>query len=1004
MPKRILAYVAVIVVNGAYAGLVEANAHGSMEHQVFELHARATKALQVGLYSDGIEFAQSALRLASVHLGADHPGTLQNKDGLASLYFEQGRYAEAETLRVDVLQRRLHLLGDDHNETLESKNGLAEVYRKQARYDEAESLYWQLLRSRRQTLGNEHPDSIHTMVDLGELYAEQGRHGDAESIVASIRQSLKSDQQHAGSIDPERPQAMHYLAHLYWHLERFQNAERLMSKAQELYQDQLSQEHLDVLHLMAHRAALFDEQGRYDKSEQLYRDVLELYEQRLGESHRDTLGVMRRFGAFYSYTGRYKKAEQLLARALKLHRGNLGDQHSDTILCINSLADVYIELERYDDAEALYKEVLSYRRRHVGADHPDVFLSLEDMIWLYDSQGLDQASDLILVEAAELLQRRRVALDNGDPETLGILHDLGSRYRERQRYDEAERLLTDALQYRRERLGRHHPDTLDSAEEMARLHEDLGRNAEALNLLSSILEQREKSLGPHHPDTIRIMQSLGWMYFDQGLYERARTLFARSLQSSRNAFGRHHATALDGMASLASVHIVQDRHGLAIPLIREILRLRQETLEKDHVDVLNAMEELGFLYLRQGRFEDAEDIILETIDLHLGKFSESNQYRSDDLKYLSKLLLQVGNIPGERGLLIFLVLTIIPALAILFWLSRSAIFDEAGRIVWTAALAFAPLIIVVGKLNSWASPYFLEIDNAWIASLRAFVQVAVIEEISKLVVVVAICWFWSLQQRALAVIACGLAVGVSFGALENLGYAYDYGLYTSVLRLATSLPGHMVDSGCAAGFLALAWRYPNDRWRYRFLAILVPVMLHGSYDYLLFVDDRVAADLGIISRAVAVLVVAIGAAILTLLIALHKQLRDMQTEVVVARSYNRRYPLSVAYLSLTIFGLIIAANVLSDFLIASYAALRTLQGSLGFQQISEFPMGDILSVLLRQKSIFAELVIEKRSGVVVPLSGIELALIPIVAAVVIVSCILLFQAIWRSLVAKLGPS
>ena len=995
MPKKILACVAILIMNGAFGGSVEANEQGRVEHQVSELNAKATKALQVGLYSDGIESAQHALRLANVHLGAEHQSTLQNMGSLASLYFEQGRYAEAETLRAELLQRRLRLLGDDHRDTWESKVRLAEAYRRQARYDEAESLYWQLLRSRRQALGHEHPESINTMVELGKLYAEQGRRGDVENIMASIRKSMKPSQRRAGTNELDRPRAIHDLAHLHWNLERYRDAERLMSKAFKLHQDLLGREHLDVLHIMVHRAALSDDQGRYDKAESRYRVALRLHAKRLGESHRDTLGAMRRFGAFYSYTDRHDKAERLLVRALKLHRENLGDQHPDTTLCKGILADLYVALERYEEAEALYKEILRYRRQHLGADHPDVFVSLDDMIWLYDNQGRDHDSDLILAEAAQLLQKRREALGNGDLETLGILHKLGSRYRERERYAEAEQLLTDALQYRQDSLGRRHPDTLDSAAQVALLHENLGRNDDARRLISATLKQREKSLGLAHPDTIRTMKNLGRQYFDEGQYERARTLFVQVLQNSRNAFGSYHPDTLDAMETLARLNIVQDRHESASTLLEEMLRRRQETLGRDHPEMLNEMDALGNVYLEQGRYEDAESIVLRAIQIQLAKIAVSNQYKNDEIKYLSILFLKFGNIPGKSHATLFFILTFFPALSLLFWLSRTTLLEKAGRIIWVSALFFAPMIIVVSGINDWAAPYFLEIDNAWIASLRAFVQVAVVEEFSKLIIVIVVCWIWSLQQQPLMVIACGLAVGVSFGALENWAYAHEYGLYTPILRLVMSLPAHVVISGCAAGFLALAWKHPNDRWRYRSLAVLVPIMLHGGYDYLLFVDDRIAADLDVVAFLVAISVVAVGAAILTYLVAWQKH--PNATQPAVARSNSMNHALGAACLSISVFGIVLAAIVLSDLSIASYAALRTLKGTFEFEQLVEFPTSEVLSVLLGQQSVFAKLIIRESEGAVVPLSSIELALIPVVAMIAILSCLVLFRAVWHHL-------
>ena len=61
-------------------------------------------------------------------VGADYPVTLRSQSDLAVLYFQQGKYALAETEYKKVLAIR-HAKRANHRDTLNSQFGLAVVYR-----------------------------------------------------------------------------------------------------------------------------------------------------------------------------------------------------------------------------------------------------------------------------------------------------------------------------------------------------------------------------------------------------------------------------------------------------------------------------------------------------------------------------------------------------------------------------------------------------------------------------------------------------------------------------------------------------------------------------------------------------------------------------------------------------------------------------------------------------------------------------------------------------------
>ena len=70
----------------------------------------------------------------------DHPDTLSSMANLASTYWNQGRWADAERLLVEVTEARKIKLGEEHPDTLLSTANLASTYRNQGHLDKAEWL------------------------------------------------------------------------------------------------------------------------------------------------------------------------------------------------------------------------------------------------------------------------------------------------------------------------------------------------------------------------------------------------------------------------------------------------------------------------------------------------------------------------------------------------------------------------------------------------------------------------------------------------------------------------------------------------------------------------------------------------------------------------------------------------------------------------------------------------------------------------------------------------
>lgn len=108
---------------------------------------------------------QDAVNLPPRHVNRTFPTT-----GLASVYYRQERYAEAEVLFRDMLQIRLESFGEEHRSTSEIKSDLAAVLIATARYEEAETLLLDAYQRFDEDRGVDDPRTQRAARRLAELY------------------------------------------------------------------------------------------------------------------------------------------------------------------------------------------------------------------------------------------------------------------------------------------------------------------------------------------------------------------------------------------------------------------------------------------------------------------------------------------------------------------------------------------------------------------------------------------------------------------------------------------------------------------------------------------------------------------------------------------------------------------------------------------------------------------------------------------------------------------
>jgi RsiW-degrading membrane proteinase PrsW (M82 family) len=165
-----------------------------------------------------------------------------------------------------------------------------------------------------------------------------------------------------------------------------------------------------------------------------------------------------------------------------------------------------------------------------------------------------------------------------------------------------------------------------------------------------------------------------------------------------------------------------------------------------------------------------------------------------------------------------------------------------------AVIIVAYSVLGIGDINPFKGLY--ESDNPLIALPACILGIGAVEEFVKVLPVILILYYSKNIIQPQTAVYYGLISGIAFGVFEGVQYqmgpnfqmliengieeGYIYSYLSNIARL-TSLPFlHAIWCGIASYFVAFAFLYPRYRRSLYLLAILIPAIIHGLYDFLCF--------------------------------------------------------------------------------------------------------------------------------------------------------------------------
>ena len=205
---------------------------------------------------------------------------------------------------------------------------------------------------------------------------------------------------------------------------------------------------------------------------------------------------------------------------------------------------------------------------------------------------------------------------------------------------------------------------------------------------------------------------------------------------------------------------------------------------------------------------------------------------------------------------IFLLLSaMLPTLALLIFFMYSDKFVEPKKNVLSTFI-LGIFIIAPLQVFHYATVMILGESIDYNPFFRAFFKAAFLEELFKFCVLYFFCTKFTAFNEPMDGIVYGITASLGFAFWENLEYIYIYddknikdALQTSWVRAFTAVPSHAFDGVIMGFFIGKHYFRKNKSNINLVLAMLIPVILHGFYDWVLM-EESINSNFMFLSMAI----------------------------------------------------------------------------------------------------------------------------------------------------------
>jgi len=185
-----------------------------------------------------------------------------------------------------------------------------------------------------------------------------------------------------------------------------------------------------------------------------------------------------------------------------------------------------------------------------------------------------------------------------------------------------------------------------------------------------------------------------------------------------------------------------------------------------------------------------------------------------------------------------LFVSLAPVILILIYINyRDKYEKEPLSLLMKALAAGAVIVIPVIIVEMTLGDMYKSADKITSAFYNGFVVAALTEEAFKFFAFRLLIWKNRNFNEFFDGIIYAVFISLGFAAVENVLYVFEGGHSVGVLRALTAVPAHALFGVAMGYYFGLAKFNPEKKSYYMSMAILIPVLLHGFYDFILMSEN-----------------------------------------------------------------------------------------------------------------------------------------------------------------------
>ncbi len=195
---------------------------------------------------------------------------------------------------------------------------------------------------------------------------------------------------------------------------------------------------------------------------------------------------------------------------------------------------------------------------------------------------------------------------------------------------------------------------------------------------------------------------------------------------------------------------------------------------------------------------------------------------------------------------ILVAAAVIPAIFLLVRVYRADRLDkESPYLLWElikGGIFSALIALVLEKIGSWVLGMAAGDNQALYDVLLYFVVVALSEEGAKLYMLHRKSWNNREFNCQFDGVVYAVFTSLGFAIWENISYVLTFGFSAAVIRALTAIPGHACFGVFMGVFYGIAKKYDmrgnkSGATLFKVLSLVIPVLMHGAYDYIASVEQ-----------------------------------------------------------------------------------------------------------------------------------------------------------------------